>query len=203
MYIPETFAETDVARLQALMRDYPFATLLTVSDGEPTVSHLPLLLDKSRGEFGVLRGHLARANPQCEHFGGKPVLVMFHGPHAYISPTWYGDGPAVPTWNYAVVHAHGVAHVLQDDEALDLVHDMVVLYDENADAAWPDDDASDRFRHEMITHVVAFEIPIARLEGKYKMSQNRPDADRPGIAAALNRRSSPLDKAVAKLVGGE
>ena len=200
LYLPSDFAENDVGRLQTLMHGYPFATILTVDDGHPTVSHLPFLLDAERGDHGVLRGHMARANPQWQHFGDEPVLVVFNGPHAYVSPNWYDAGPAVPTWNYAVVHAHGVPKILDDDAALDLVRDMVAAVDGDPDAAWPDDEASDRFRRDMIAHVVAFEIPILRLEGKFKMSQNRPSVDRPRIIAALSSSDDPLEQATAKLI---
>lgn len=182
------------------MQAHPFATLVTVDAGEPTVSHLPFLVDKTRGEYGVLRGHMARANPQWQHFGDGPVLTMFHGPHAYVSPNWYVSKPAVPTWNYAVVHAHGVPRLLDDKAALELVRDMVAAFDRDADGAWPDNAAADRFRRGMVAHIVAFEIPIARLEGKFKMSQNRPAEDRPGIVAALSRQPQSMDEAVAKLI---
>jgi len=200
MYKPPKFVENDTARLHALITDYPFATLLTVEKGAPIVSHLPFLVDTSHGELGILRCHMARANPQWQQFAEDEVQVLFQGPHAYVSPTWYASGPALSTWNYAVVHAFGVPRVLDADAALDLVHDMVAEFDAAPADAWPMDDVSRKFRLGMIDHVVAFEIPIARLEGKYKMSQNRPPEDRPRIVAALSASDDPLASATAGLI---
>ena len=157
----------------------------------------------SFGDIGTLRGHLARANPQWRQFGEVEVQVLFQGPHAYVSPTWYAAGPAVPTWNYAVVHAHGVPRLLDTDAALALVHDMVLDFDTAAPEAWPENNAAQKFRRGMIDHVVAFEIPITRLEGKFKMSQNRPPEDRPRIIEALSASDDPLAQATADLIQKE
>jgi len=115
MYLPKPFREDDPARLHALIRAHGFATLISERDGEPFASHLPLLLDAERGPRGTLLGHMARANPQWRSFDqGRAALAIFHGPHCYVSPSWYANAPAVPTWNYAAVHAYGRPRVLED-----------------------------------------------------------------------------------------
>ena len=198
MYTPKHFAETDSAA-QALMRAHPFATLISSGEGEPTASHLPLILDSSRGPHGTLRGHMARANPQWQSFAGATgVLVIFQGPHAYISPAWYGADQAVPTWNYSAVHAYGTPRVIEAPGAVRaLLEDQVALFESGFEQPWDTTGLEEGWLAAMIRGVVAFEIEIARIEAKAKLSQNRP-ADQARVAAALERLDGPLNAAVAR-----
>ena len=132
MYIPSAFHIQDAEQLAKFMTEHSFATVITQGeDGAPFASHVPVLLERESGAQGRLVGHLAKANPQWQHFmGGREVLVIFHGPHAYISPKWYEAELAVPTWNYAVVHAYGTPQVMTDEARLaDVVRQTVRFYD--------------------------------------------------------------------------
>lgn len=187
MYVPPAFAATDPAVLQDLMTANPFALLVTGDDdGVPFASHLPMLWQPDGGDAGHIAGHMARANPQWRHFAdGRPVLAVFAGPHHYISPSWYDNAPAVPTWNYAAVHAYGVPRLI-DDAAHARAHlaKMVARFEADLPAPWTMD-LPDDYVDGMVRGIVGFEIPVDRLEGKLKMSQNRPPADRDGAIAGL------------------
>jgi len=199
MYVPAAFEENDPAVLHALMRQFSFATLLTVTDSVPFATHLPFLVDAEGGGLGILRAHLARANPQWRHFTESvEALVIFQGPHSYISPGWYEEQPSVPTWNYAAVHAYGVPRLLGDEETFDLLRASVAEYDPASEAL----DMPDEFVRKMQRGLVGFEIPIARLEGKRKMSQNKSEADREGVIAALSASEREGSRAVAAIMRG-
>lgn len=182
LYVPRAFAVDDSAALHALIDEHPFATLLTFASPEPLVSHVPLLRDGG----GALLGHFARANPHAEHAEGAPSLAIFHGPHAYVSPRWYQDpANAVPTWNFATVHVHGtIARLADAAEAERVVAKLVERFEGDGPAAW-------RFaqrgaaRGALIANIQAFRMTIGRVVGKFKLSQNRPPADRPRVIAAL------------------
>jgi transcriptional regulator len=195
MYIPGTFHVEETAPLHDLIRRYSFATLITEGEEGPFATHLPLLLDAEAGPFGTLRGHLARANPQWKMFReDRNALIIFQGPHAYVSPLWYTVQPSVPTWNYAVVHAYGIPCLLPDASLPDLMREMVALYEPHPDQLTMPDD----YLHNMVRGIVGFEFPITRLEGKYKLSQNRSEADREGVIAALEASAESLDQETAR-----
>lgn len=197
MYVPRAFREDDIARLHGFLRSWSFALLVTNVDGVPSATHLPLVLDAAGVEPGRLIGHVARANPQWQTFDGtRPALAVFQGPHAYVSPTWYATGPAVPTWNYAAIHAYGRPRVLEGHEA---TRDAVARLVQEHDPAWRLAEQPAHFIAGMLRGIVAFEMPIERLEGKLKLSQNRPAADRPGIVRAL-RGGDAMARAVAHLM---
>ncbi len=198
IYIPTDFVEHDVVRLQALVRAHNFATLVSTHQSEIQVSHLPFLLDE---QGTMLRAHMARANPQWRTFSAeREVLVIFHGPHHYISPAWYGSHPSVPTWNYAVVHAHGRPKLIEDRERLaPLVRALVTRHEAGSDAPWKMELAAD-YLDRMLSAIVGFEIEISRLEGKFKLSQNRPAGDRPLVIEALERLGSDDALGVAALM---
>lgn len=185
IHIPKHFAEHDLARLQALIRARNFATLVSVHQGEIQVSHLPFLLD-SDGK--TLRAHMARANPQWQTFSReREVLVIFHGPHHYVSPAWYASHPSVPTWNYAVVHAQGRPTLIEDRERLAaLVRELVTYHEAASPKPWKMDLPAD-YQDKMLSAIVGFKIEITRLDGKFKLSQNRPDEDRPLVIDELER----------------
>jgi transcriptional regulator len=176
MYLPDAFAVDDPEELFAHAEAHPFATLITQAGSDVGVSHLPVLVDASRG---VLRGHLARANPQAGQLAaGVDVLAIFHGPHGYVSPSAYaGDAPTVPTWNYAVVHAHGRARAADEHELRRILEDSVARFDTTG---WRMPEDEEYLRH-ALDQIMGFEIQIARLEGKWKISQNRSAEDRRGV----------------------
>ncbi len=198
MYVPKHFAETDVVRLHALMRAHSFATLISVLDGAPFATHVPLLLDSGRGPLGTLVGHVARANPQRRAFDGRsPALAIFHGAHAYVSPRWFVSAPSVPSWNYEVVHANGAPRVLDDPAVVHaLLERSAALFEAGAEQPWTPA-AFESYVAGLQRGIVAFEIPIERLEGKRKLSQNKSAADRAGAAAGLRAEGRPGDVAIA------
>src|SRR6185295_2744623 len=174
MYIPNSFREDDRSLLHDLMRQHNFGILVTQRDGTPFATHMPFLLDAERGAHGTLLAHMARANPQWRDFAaGQEALVIFHGPHAYISPSWYDVTPSVPTWNYVAVHAYGEPRIIEDRARLyALLNTLVDLHESAFEQPWamrlPDD-----YVDKMMRAIVGFEIEIARIEGKLKLSQNR------------------------------
>ncbi len=201
MYMPKAFREEDRAALHALIRDYSFATLITQHDGAPFASHLPMVLHSDTGPHGTLVGHMARANPQWRDFDAtQDILVIFQGPHAYISPSWYTDHPSVPTWNYAVVHAYGKPRVIDEHaELYDTLRTLVHTYEAPSPQPWTLD-LPETYLHKMMRGIVGFAIEITRLEGKYKLSQNRPPEDQQRVMVALQTQGDALSAGVAALM---
>jgi transcriptional regulator len=206
VYLPKINEETDLAVLHALMRAHPLGTWITEIDGQLVANHVPFLIDQTRGEFGTLICHVARANDVWRSFA-KTVdsLVVFQGPQTYITPSWYASkkehGRVVPTWNYAVVHAQGMPRAIEDREWL-LQH-VSQLTRENEAAhspPWQVSDAPEDYIDAMLKAIVGIEIPIARLVGKWKTSQNRPEADRLGVIDGLRQRDDERSLAMAALV---
>ncbi|WP_420596338.1 FMN-binding negative transcriptional regulator [Deinococcus sp.] len=193
MYIPAHFRITDQAELQRFMRAHSFATLITAPGGVPFASHIPLLIEEDAGKL-YLRSHLARANPQWQHFGDEDVLVMFQGPHALISPTWYESGPNVPTWNYTAVHAYGSAQVVAGEATRRIAYGLVAQH--TPEMA----DIPEEFERRMLAGVVTFEVRVSRLEGKYKLSQNKPGADRLNVQRELTGSELEHERALAEMM---
>jgi transcriptional regulator len=203
MYVPKHFAAPDVAWCHAHMRREPFAILVGVDDtGAPFATHLPVLLDEAPAPFGTLIAHVARQNPQWQLFApDRPVLVVFPGAHAYVSPSWYGQHPSVPTWNYIAVHAYGVPRVVEDPDRVRAVLERLVrTFEDGRPTPWSMDGLTDKYLDGMMRGIVAFEIPIDRLEGKAKLSQNRPAEDQARVRAALSAEDDALARAVAQLM---
>jgi transcriptional regulator len=205
VYVPAHFRLDDPAVLRAFMRAHAFATLVTVVDGAPFATHLPVLVDDDeRGEAGtglVLRAHVARANPQWQTLEEQDALVMFTGPHAYVSPSWYTVVPSVPTWNYTAAHAYGRGRILTErDDVLDLLRRLTDKEEAGFARPWSVDRLSDEYVDTMMRAIVAFAIPVARIEGKYKLSQNRSADDRAGVTEALARSSDGTARDVATLM---
>jgi transcriptional regulator len=203
MYTPAHFRLEDRAKLTALIQANSFATLTTHGSGGLTASHLPFLYDETVGPHGTLYAHLARANAQWRDFsgaGGTEALVVFHGDHGYISPTWYAagsEGRNVPTWNYEAVHAYGVPRVIEQPErTVDLLERTIRRY-EKAGSAYSVRSHSDEFLAKMVQAIVAFEIPVTRLEGKFKLSQNRSKEDLTGAIAGLEAAGDPASMRLA------
>ena len=188
MYIPKHFEVTDHTALHDLMEQFSFAMLITSPAGKPVATHLPLQLDRRAGEHGTLIGHLARANGQWKAFGDGEALVVFQGHHAYVSPSWYEKHPSVPTWNYMTVHAYGVPRIVEDEgRVLASLRGLVDAYEYGEESPWSMDSLSAEYLQGMVKGIVAFEIPITRLEGKFKLSQNRPATDQERVITALSR----------------
>jgi transcriptional regulator len=201
MYIPAAFVETDAQVLAALMRDNAFATLVSAGPGGMIASHVPLLHDPAGGPSGTLLGHLARPNPQVAALeAGAELLAIFPGPHAYVSPGWYATKPAVPTWNYTAVHAYGRARVLPHEELEPLLRRLSETYEAGRAAPWRFEDQPAGFTGDMMRGIVGFALPIERLEGKAKLSQNRPAADRAGVVAGLTEAGDANSLAIAALM---
>lgn len=201
MYTPAAFKLDDAPKLHALMRRFPFALLLTAHNGEIATTHLPFMVDAERGQYGTLLAHMARANPHWKLFDGKrEALVVFTGPHAYISPSWYESPVTVPTWNYAVVHAHGRPVIVQDKtQVRAMLEQLVAIHEAYVKPPWSTAQASD-YIDEQLDYIVAFEIPIERPEGKFKLNQNRSRADQQGVVRALADASDPLKREIAGLM---
>ncbi|MDX2221639.1 MAG: FMN-binding negative transcriptional regulator [Rhodospirillaceae bacterium] len=202
MYIPDKFRVSAPGRLHAFVRTHPFATLITAS-GEIEVSHIPLFLDLGRSQ---LRGHVARANPHWRAIGdGAPTLAIFNGPQAYVTPQAYPSkrehGRVVPTWNYAVVHVAGQARAVSDPVWLAANVNELSDQQESAFAhAWAVSDAPDDYIDKMLGGIVGIEIAIARIEGKFKLSQNRAEPDRAGVIAELKARHASPEHAMSALM---
>ncbi len=191
MYIPTAFAEDRIAVLHAAIREAGLATLVTMTADGMVASHLPLLLDPDSGPQGTLIGHLARANPQIQATDvGVKAMVVFHGPEGYISPSLYATKAltekVVPTWNYVAIHAYGTIGFFDDpDRLLAVVTRLTEQHEAPRAQPWAVSDAPADFVQGMLRAIVGVSIPIDRIEGKFKMSQNRPAADQPGIVAGL------------------
>jgi transcriptional regulator len=201
MYIPAAFRETRPEVLHALIREHSFATLISQLDGQLFATHLPILLDAARGPHGTLVGHMARPNPHWHAFTaeGPESLAVFQGPHAYISPSWYVSELAVPTWNYSAVHVYGKPTVTEDPVRVRaLLEETVGTFESGLPDQWSTASVGDEYVTKLAQGIVAFEMPIVRLEGKRKLGQNRPVADMRGAAAGLEANGDAFGQAVAR-----
>jgi transcriptional regulator len=200
MYIPATFARKDSVALQDFMERNSFATLVTRhADGDVVAGHIPLLLDRTAGGLGCLFGHVARANRQWRDVEGD-VLTIFSGPHVYVSPRWYESDEVVPTWNYVAVHAYGPLQVLENrDELIEILRRMLEVYEAGASEPWTlerSGPAIDR----MLAAIIGFRIPIHRLEGKWKLSQNHSPERQARVIAALEAEGDEDARGIAMLM---
>src|SRR5262245_33411515 len=204
MYTPPAFREDDPAVLRQIIRDARLATLVTATSQGLVATPLPLFL-RDEGEHGVLYGHVAKANP---HWTLAPVgeaLAMFSGPDAYISPSWYATkhehGKVVPTWNYVAVHAYGPVEFFEDERRLyDIVTTLTTLYESPRRDPWAVTDAPADFIQTHLRAIVGLRLPITRIEGKLKLSQNRSTADRQGVQSGLSQSERENDRSVARLM---
>lgn len=200
MYVPRHFAMDDRAAMVALMREHPFAVLATADEsGVPIATHIPVSVND---QGTLLSAHVARANPHAGLIeAGKPSLVVFSGPHAYVSPRWYASSPQVPTWNYLAVHAYGTPKPITDEARVrDLLAELSATHDGDYPDAWSFGALPEKYVTSMIRGILAFEVPIDRLEGKAKLSQNKSAADIAGAVAGLRAEGSPEAVVVADLM---
>lgn len=205
MYLPAHFEESRSEVLHQLLRAQPFATLVTQGADGVTADHLPLHLEPEVGPCDALHGHVARANPLWQQAADSEVLAIFHGPQAYVTPSWYPSkrehGKAVPTWNYVVVHARGRLRVIDDATWLRRQLEALVAEHEAGFAEpWQIADAPPDYIDKMLTAIVGIEIVITSLVGKWKISQNQPAANRAGVVAGLRRQGTADALSMAELV---
>lgn len=197
MYIPKYFKITDEKMAQDVINENSFATLFSQHNGMPFATHLPLILNK---ENSYLYGHFARPNPQWQDIKNQTVLAIFHGPHCYISPSWYETNKAVPTWNYVTVHVYGEVELLEDDnELLGSLHDMVLKY-ETPESTYRLEDVDAEFLAGMNKGVQGFKIKINRIEGKVKLSQNHSLQRQELVINQLEQKANTDEQQIAKLM---
>jgi transcriptional regulator len=206
MYTPKAFEVTDLPILQAAMKQSGLATLVTLTSSGLVATHLPLLLDETRGPYGTLRGHVSRANLQWKETDPDVEgLIMFLGPETYVTPNWYPakqeTGRVVPTWNYAAIHAYGRVEFFEDTERLrTIVTELTQLHEAAFPAPWQVTDAPAVYIDAQLKAIVGFEMPIARLEGKQKFNQNRSREDRLGVIEGLRGLEDERKTQVAELM---
>ena len=204
MYIPEHFAETDVATLHEFIHQAPLGALVVCGEAGLEANHVPFELGRSCGELGTLRCHVARANGVWRN-GNAECLVIFQGPSAYVSPNLYQSkkehGKVVPTYNYVAVHAHGRMTIHEDENWLrGLLGRLTRRFEERQAAPWKMGDAPQEYIERLLPRIVGIEIAATRLEGKWKMSQNQSAADRAGVVAGMSVSDSPSEREVARIV---
>jgi transcriptional regulator len=200
MYRPTIFQENDLDKLVAFMKTNSFATLVSIVDGVPCASHIPLVVTLE-ADVVKLTGHLAKQNLQWQDFAAAESLAIFTGAHAYISPTLYEQAQSVPTWNYIAVHAYGIPKTITLADAPELMHEtidkMVDTYEASYQKQWHG--LSDRYREGMMNGIIGFEMTVTRLEGKYKLSQNKSQIDRENVSEHLLQSTDPI----ARNIGAE
>jgi transcriptional regulator len=206
MYLPKEFREERVSVLHEAMRQAALGTLVTLGADGLEASHVPMLLDPEPAPYGTLTGHIARANGQWQRVDGDvAALAIFLGPEAYVSPGWYATkrqtGRVVPTWNYVAVHASGALQFFDDAERLRaLVTRLTATHEAERPEPWAVSDAPAQFIDTMLKSIVGFELRIERLEGKWKLSQNRPAEDRAGVIEGLRREGGPAEATLAQIM---
>ncbi|MCZ7566424.1 MAG: FMN-binding negative transcriptional regulator [Burkholderiales bacterium] len=206
MYLPSHFTESRVPVMHDLMRAYPLAAVVTTTAAGPAADHVPLEIDPAPAPYGTLRGHVARANPMWrERLPATPVLAIFQGPQAYVSPSAYATkretGRVVPTWNYAVVHARCTLRAIGDPAWLrGLVERLTARHESDRSAPWQVTDAPPDYVDQLLRAIVGLELVVTELTGKWKASQNRPARDRAGVVEDLSRRGDDSAAAMARLV---
>jgi len=202
MYTPKPYENHDRAELHRCMRQWSFATLVTHGAAGPQATHLPFLLDADDGPMGTLTTHLARANAQlADLLAGSPALVIFQGPHAYVSPSWYDNQRTFPTWNYAAIHARGLPVCMEDPQAVrDVLDRTIAHYDAPLGGSWRFPEMPPEMVLPRLGAIVAVRIPIAALEGKFKFNQDKSPADRLGVLRALESSAERGDHAAAEFM---
>lgn len=208
MYVPSAFRLDELSALHGAIRAARLANFVTATPEGLLATPLPLFLDPEEGPHGTLYGHLARANPQWRLPTQGEALALFGGPDAYVSPSWYASkqehGKVVPTWNYVAVHAYGTAEFFEDAERLrQVVTRLTALHEAGRPEPWAVSDAPESFVRAQLRGIVGLRLPIARLEGKSKMSQNRSAEDRAGVARGLAASPREGERAAAALIPGD
>jgi transcriptional regulator len=206
VYIPKFNEENDISVLHSLIKTHPLGTWASMSKGEIVVNHIPFVLHQERGELGTLVGHVARANPIWQDCSAElDSVIIFQSDQAYITPSWYPSkhkhGKAVPTWNYAVVHAHGKPKIIEDSKwLLEHVNELTDIHESQQNLPWKVSDAPEDYIEKLIGAIVGIEIPVNKLTGKWKLGQNRPEPDKLGTVAGLMSRDDPQSHGLAHLL---
>ncbi len=201
MYVPEAFRVVDEGEIEAFVRRYDFATIATSTPRGLLATHVPVVIRRESARL-IIAGHVARENPHLDAMeGSAESLAIFHGPHSYVSPTWYEHSPAVPTWNYAVVHAYGHLRVRGERQfILGVLSELVHRYEGARPTPWRIEDLPTGFHDQLLSRIVGFEMPILRLEAKFKLGQNRPVEDRAGTIRGLEGEASSDASALAQFM---
>ena len=200
MYLPGHYAVTDRQKLHDFIKENGFGILFSGTGPEPVASHLPFILDDGAGEQGTLLAHMARANDQWKQASGQPVLAVFQGPHTYVSPTWYQDADTVPTWNYVAVHVYGTLRVVEDQTRLQRIIELITDYYESSQTPpWRAEFTSD-YSQRMLKRIVAFEIEIEKIQGKWKLNQNHPDINRRRVVNVLKTMPDDNSRGIVELM---
>jgi transcriptional regulator len=203
IYLPKHFSDVEDQKVLDIIESYPFATVMSFDDNsQPFFSHVPLAIKKTGSSFSLL-GHVAKRNPQWNHFQANPkTRVIFHGPHTYITPKWYRSGRDVPTWNYVVVHVEGRVRLIDDFKSLTfLLGALIDKFESGSQDPWTFELPEDLSAPETLTNaIVGFEIEIEKVEAKFKLSQNRSTADKTGIIEGLGQRDDEMSLKVRKLM---
>ena len=199
MYIPEHFRARNHNDTLRFMQSNPFAILVSITDDEPFATHLPVII-RSEADRLILRGHVAKANPHWRHLEKQPqCLTIFHGPHAYVSPSLYTNRESVPTWNYGAVHVYGAARIFSTPESLqDVLDDLIATFDRTYAAQWAS--LSPSYRDRMLHQIVGLEILATKVEAKFKLSQNRTREDQANVIASLEESEDTAASGVARLM---
>jgi len=202
MYIPEFNRQEDRSTALSFMRANPFAILVSNADGVPFATHVPVLIEEHADQL-VVRSHMARANPHWKSMKeGEESLIIFHGPHAYISPSLYEIRESVPTWNYAAVHVYGEPTLFSGEESLtETLNQMINTFESSYMAQWSE--MSEEYRSRMMKHIVGFEIRAKRLEAKFKLSQNRTKGEQARIIESLSQNPDSNISGIAELMRQE
>ncbi len=204
MYTPQHFSSDDETKIRELIRANGFVTVLSFPECEaPYINHLPVILSATPGEEKVLLGHMAKRNPQWQHFKSNPQCTMIvHGPHTYITPTWYKSGRDVPTWNYAAAHLRGRIELVEGfDAQIEVLKELTAFYEGSGPRAWEFELPDDLLNASALTSaIISFKFHIEKSEAKFKFSQNRSDADRLGVIEGLGERTDDQSRAVREIM---
>ena len=204
MYTPKNLAMEDTAQIHRFIKEFSFGVMVSDTANKDTQSsclngtHLPFLINEKEN---TLYSHMAKANDHWRNLDGTEVLIIFSGPHAYISPTWYAKSPAVPTWNYAAVHAYGKVTLLNEADTLTVIDDTLKTYEPallESNEQGVKEPVSDDVKHKLLSAIVGFKVEITKLEGKLKLGQHRPKADQKGVYQALSQSNRLDDQALAQ-----
>jgi transcriptional regulator len=200
MYLPKHFAPNDEENALQTMEAFPFATLISIVNGKPFISHLPVLIQRDQK---LIVGHMARANPHWRFFEENPMTtLLFHGPHTYITPTWYQSGRDVPTWNYAVIHVTGQSRLIEDSQGItEIVKKMSKRFEAGSMSPWEFELPEDLVDPSALTKaIVGFEVQIEEIQAKFKLSQNRSQEDRLGVIQGLEGRKDEMSGLVREMM---
>lgn len=209
MYTPPLLKEDRQDVLHSLISKNPFAALVTFNENGPCADHIPFVLHPELSVKGTLRGHVSKHNPVAQYVSENPdTLVIFQGPHAYITPSWYASkaehGKVVPTWNYILVHAYGKLEIIRDEVWLmEHLKSLTLSHEKGLKKPWKPADAPEKFIHQQLKGIVGVELKIDRFEGKWKVSQNKNAADKAGVVSGLQALGTEDAVAMAELVSGD